>query len=150
VLCTPTFESECWGSDNHGTRLREAAYARNKLNPLARWWCDKYRLPPNDPRLTSLTPEELAIQFYQDLVEQDVSNVLPPDTDHGKVRVRSADPIADKWDKQLVETGEIDITQDLDEEDAAAFEAFAARMAAKQAPMQMPALPADMNDDTPM
>jgi hypothetical protein len=38
---------------------------------LHRWWCKKYNLPRTDPRYGEYTPEELLLEFYEDLWEKD-------------------------------------------------------------------------------
>lgn len=105
MLCTLTFESECYR--NHASRLRACAYARNvsPFNAQVRWWTRRWHRPPNDPLLLSLTPEELLVQIFQDRIDEDVAEALPPDS---KVEIWSNDPTARIWDRQIAETGTFD------------------------------------------
>ncbi len=39
---------------------------------LRRWWCSHYNLPPTDPRLVAYTLEELAIEYMEYMIDNDL------------------------------------------------------------------------------
>lgn len=94
------------------------------------WWSDKYKLPPNDSRLTSLTTRELFELYLSDLVSkrdevevllrsnlsvQDRTRLQQLHTQYteaitGQSPVASApsiiqtgDPLADEWERQAAQ-----------------------------------------------
>ena len=111
------------------TQALEEAEGDGDFTFLRQWWAERYKRPPNDPSLERLTPAELELAMYRDLIsrkkelESQLENSAPGvnrtkivdaigEIDELMTGVNSAaDPLIDKWEREIAE-GKI---PDLDE-----------------------------------
>lgn len=56
--------------------LKVASENRN-ADFLRIWWCDKYKIPPTDPRLAAYTQHELLIEYLEHAIENDIIMIDP-------------------------------------------------------------------------
>lgn len=129
--------------------LRSVAAARVRTESLQRWWCKKHNRPRKDPLLLEYTPEELMIEYLEDLIENDPAEEFPEDVrDSGLYGHRTGDPLIDQWQEDAALGKPIDFGAAFgDPEARAAFEAIkAASRARHEARHGRPAVP-DVHDD---
>lgn len=89
---------------------------------LQRWWCKKYNRPRKDPLLDEYTPEELMIEYLEDLIENDPAEEFPTSVrEAGTYGHRTGDAVVDQWQEAAAAGKAIDF--------GAAFEGPEARQA---------------------
>lgn len=86
--------------------LRAVAGHRVRNDILARWWCKKYNRPRKDPLLQEYTPEELIIEYLEDLIDANPAEEFPRSArESGGFIYRTGDALIDKW-QEAAATGE--------------------------------------------
>lgn len=95
---------------------------------MRRWWCHKYKRPPNDPLYLELSEPELLSEWYEDLYAEklDLEALLEEgDGDYQSVVKRLgaiykaleedataiSDPLIDRWEAQLANGETPDLTE---------------------------------------
>lgn len=91
---------------------------------LQRWWCKKYNRPRKDPLLAEYTPEELMIEYLEDLIENDPAEEFPQDVqESGLYGHRTGDAVVDRWQEDAALGKKIDFGEAFDDaESRKAFE----------------------------
>ncbi len=102
------------------------AAARVRTETLQRWWCAKYNRPRKDPLLSEYTPEELMIEYLEDVIAADPSQEFPQDLrESGRYAFRTGDDLVDRWQEDAALGNEIDFA-DAFKADPAALRQFEA------------------------
>ncbi len=108
------------------------AAARIRSESLQRWWCKKYNRPRKDPLLAEYTPEELMIEYLEDVIENDPSEEFPRNVrESGMYAHRTGDPLVDKWQRAAAGGDPIDFDEAF--ADPEALRQFEAAKAASRA-----------------
>lgn len=102
---------------NNERELRQEAKHRLHTNFVRRWWCKKYNLPSTDPRFQDYTPEDLLIEFYEDMYERKPNLQLPGDEEAAlatePVFEETGDPLIDEIEKRLAKGENVDDLLDI-------------------------------------
>lgn len=76
---------------------------------LQRWFCKKYNRPRKDPLLAEYTPEELMIEYLEDVIELDPAEEFPRDVQKsGLYGHRTGDALVDQWQADAALGNKID------------------------------------------
>jgi hypothetical protein len=79
---------------------------------LQRWWCKKYNRPRKDPLLAEYMPEELMIEYLEDVIEIDPAEEFPRDIkESGRYVHRTGDALLDKWQEAAASGQGIDFDE---------------------------------------
>jgi hypothetical protein len=115
--------------------LRSVAAARVRTEQLQRWWCKKYNRPRKDPLLGEYTPEELMIEYLEDVIELDPAEEFPISVQEaGTYGHKTGDIVVDRWQESAALGKAIDFGDAFgDPESKKAFEAAKAASKARHA-----------------
>jgi len=112
------------------------AAAKLQADQLQWWWCNHYRRPLKDPLLQEYTLEELQIEHFMYLIDEDPQQAYPRG-DMGNIQFRTGDPIIDEWEKQLAEgkdPSQIDWDVGVDQDFLKRFKEYSKRVAERLDP----------------
>lgn len=125
------------------------AAARVRTEGLQRWWCKKYNRPRKDPLLVEYTPEELMIEYLEDMIENDPAEEFPTSVrEAGTYGHRTGDAVVDRWQEDAAAGKAIDFGAAFDDPEASeAFEAAKAASRARHAARSGAAAVEDVRDD---
>ena len=82
--------------------MRNLARDRLKTDFLRRWWCKKYVAPPTDPRYLAYTPEELWVEYLEDIYERNPAALREFDVQEDTV-LQTGDKEIDEIERRLAE-----------------------------------------------
>tara|TARA_R100000808_G_C2074491_1_gene100706 strand:+ start:53 stop:565 length:513 start_codon:yes stop_codon:yes gene_type:complete len=91
---------------------------KDSLVILRQWWAKKYHSSPKSDEFQRYTLWEMTIEFFEDYYAQDKKRVWKDEReDLGAVELpESGDPLVDRWERQIAEGLEPDLTEGLPEE----------------------------------
>ena len=85
--------------------LRDLAQRNIERDALRRWWCDKYRLPPQDPRFLGASEAELLVELMEDRIvagdDEDAHEARLVAGDDGHDVLVYDDPVLDALERDL-------------------------------------------------
>jgi len=96
---------------------------------LRRWLCQKYKMPPTDPRFLAYTFEQAYIEFLEDAIEDERIPMGPTGIPMRKVRVngteiyRTGDPMFDAFEQEWADQDLDALDEEIERQAEAAIQA---------------------------
>lgn len=107
-----------WHENEHHLLRRLAA---EECRTVKFWWCKKYGRPLKDPLLESYTLEELWLEYFTWLIDEDPNEEFAG-LENTVVQFKTGDPEVDRIEEKLAKGEEVDLIKEwMDEADQEKF-----------------------------
>lgn len=87
------------------------------MTTLRIWWTRKYRSSWKCKEFQESTVHELLTDFYLDYFLEHPNEALKFESEHGGVVFETGDPLIDRWEQQIAQGLEPDLTEGLSEKE---------------------------------